>query len=172
MLLHGLAKDIWLEVLEEGDPEDNEQPFDDEDEDGFIKAMDQYILQFCTRQNANTCQLCATGNFDFKFKRETEVSAHMSWFQQFLKYTEQLPGTDTVQVFNSKMIMFDSFPKAWKESFLNKGTNIFDTCKLIDIPQQMDQAATTSANNDKKTKETTRTSPTMANVEAEAGAST
>ena len=44
LLLHGLAKDIWLEVLKEGDPEDDEQPFDTEDEDGFVKAMDQYIL--------------------------------------------------------------------------------------------------------------------------------
>ena len=46
MLLHGLAKDIWLEVLDDGVPEDNGQPFNEEDEDGF-KAMDQYVLQFC-----------------------------------------------------------------------------------------------------------------------------
>ena len=36
MLLHGLAKDIWLEVLNEGDPKDNGA--------GFIKEMEQYIL--------------------------------------------------------------------------------------------------------------------------------
>ena len=88
MLLHGLAKDIWLEILEEGDPEDNGQPFEDEDEDGFIKAMEQYVLQFFPRPNTKTCQLWAIGNFDFKFKRGTEVSAHMSRFRQILKYTD------------------------------------------------------------------------------------
>ena len=46
-LLHGLAKDIWLEVLDDGDPENNIQPFGHSDEDGFIKAMDQQVLQFC-----------------------------------------------------------------------------------------------------------------------------
>ena len=89
MLLHGLSKDIWLEVLDDGDPEDDGQPFDTEDEDGFIKAMDQSILQFCPRQNTKTsCQLWAMGNFDFKFKRGTEVAAHMSRFRQIFKYTD------------------------------------------------------------------------------------
>ena len=46
-LLHDLAKDIWLEVLDDGNPKDDGQPFDEEDADGFIKAPDQYILQFC-----------------------------------------------------------------------------------------------------------------------------
>ena len=45
MLLHGLAKDIWLEVLDNKDPEDNGAAYD-EDEVDFIKAMGQYILHF------------------------------------------------------------------------------------------------------------------------------
>ena len=114
LLLHGLAKDIWLDVFEECDPKDNGQPFDEEDEDGFIKAMDQYILQFCPRQNDKTCELCTMGNFDFKFKKGTEISVHMSRLRQILKHTDRLPGSDTLQPFNSKLIIFDSFPKAWK----------------------------------------------------------
>ena len=114
--------------------------------------MDQYILQFSPRRNANTCQLRAMGNFDFKFKRGTEVSTHISRFRQILKYMERFPGTDTVQLFNSKMIIFDFFPKAWEESFLNKGTGDFDTCKLVDILQHMDQAATTAVDNDENNK--------------------
>ena len=152
MLLHGLAKDIWLEVLDNGDPEDNGQPFDDEDEDGFIKAMEQYILQFCPQQNVKTCQLRSMGNFDFRFKRGTEVAAHMTRFRHILNYTGRLPDSDMLQPFNSKIIIFDSFPKAWKESFLNKDTGNFDTCKLMDILQHMDQAAATAANNDEKNK--------------------
>ena len=119
-LLYGLAKDIWLEIIDDGDPEDNEQPFDEDDADGFIKAMDQHDLQFCPRRNTKTCQLWAMNNFDFKFKRGTEVSTHISRFRQILKYAERLPGMDSVQLFDSKMITFDSFPKSWKESFLNK----------------------------------------------------
>ena len=62
-LLHGLAKDIWLEVLDDGDLEHDGQPFDQEDADGFIKAMDQYGLQFCPQRNAKTSQLRAMCNF-------------------------------------------------------------------------------------------------------------
>ena len=138
ILLHGLAKDIWLDVLEERNPEDDGQPFNEEDEVGFIKAMNQYILQFYPQQNTKTCQLCAMSNFDFKFKRGTEVSAHMSKFRQILKYTDQLPGSNTIQPFDRKLIIPDSFPEAWKESFLSKGPYIFDTCKLVDILQHMD----------------------------------
>ena len=35
---------------------------------------------------------------------------------------------------------------------MNKGTGNFDTCKLVNILQHMDQAATTSTNNDEKNK--------------------
>ena len=111
-----------------------------------MKRMKMTLL----KQWAKTCQLRAMGNFDFQFKRGTGVSAHISRFQQILKYTERLPGTDTVQVFNSNMIIFDSFPKAWKESFLNKRTGNFDTYKLVDILQHMNQAATTSVYNNEE----------------------
>ena len=47
ILLHCLAKDIWLEVFYGVNSEDDGGPFDTEDEDGFIKAMEQYVLQFC-----------------------------------------------------------------------------------------------------------------------------
>ena len=39
LLLHGLAKGIWLEVIGYGDPKDNEAPYD-ENEDGFIKVTE------------------------------------------------------------------------------------------------------------------------------------
>ena len=92
------------------------------------------------------------GNFDFKFKRGIEVSTHISRFRQILKYTKRLPGVDTGQMFNCKMIIFDSFPKAWNEAFLNKGTGNFDECKLVNILRHMDQSTTIAANNDKKNK--------------------
>ena len=154
-LLHDLAKDIWLEIiLNDGSPEDNGQPFDEDDADGFIKAMDQYVLHFCPGRNAKTCQLRATGNLCFKFKRGIEVSTHISRFRQILKYhAERLPGTDTVQLFDSTMIIFESIPKSWKESFLNKGTGNFDECKLVNIQQYMDQSAIIAANNDMKYKQ-------------------
>ena len=93
------------------------------------------------------------GNFDFKFKRGTEVSTHISRFRQILKYTKCLPGVDNVQIFNCKMIIFDSFPKTWKEAFLNKGTINFNECKLVNILQHMDQSAMIVANNDEKNKQ-------------------
>ena len=89
-------------------------------------------------------------NFEFKFKRGTEVPAHISRFRQIRKYTKHLPGSDSVQAFDSKMIIFDSFPKAWKEDFLVKETSNFDEYKLVDILQHMDQAATIAANKDMK----------------------
>ena len=91
-------------------------------------------------------------NYEFKFKRGTEVAAHMTQFHNFLKYTERLPGEDTVQNFESKMITFDSFPKAWKQSFLNKGNGLFDACTLVNIFQHMVGLAVSSANNDEKNK--------------------
>ena len=82
MLLHGLAKDIWLEVLDNGDLEDNRAAYDEYAEDSFIKAMEQYILQFfprtgakpyilqfCPRTRAKTLQQRAMANYKFKFKR-------------------------------------------------------------------------------------------------------
>ena len=67
-------------------------------------------------------------------------------------YTERLPGMDTVQNCHSKIIMFDSFPKMWKQSFMNKGNGNFDICKLVNILQDMDGLAVSSANNDEKNK--------------------
>ena len=90
MLLHGLAKDIWLEVLYEDSPEDDGAVFK-QDEDVFIKAMGQYILQFYPRQGAKTLQHRAMANYEFKFKRGTEVTAHMTWSCTILKCTERLP---------------------------------------------------------------------------------
>ena len=107
LLLHDLAKDIWLEVIKEGDPEDNGAPYD-EDEDGFIKAMEAYILQFCQRTGAKTLQQRVMANWG------TEVAAHMTWFRTILKYTDRLPGDDLVQRFDCKLITFHLFPKAWK----------------------------------------------------------
>ena len=51
MLLYGLTKDIWVEGLDNDDPENNGAAFD-EDEDGFIKVMDQYILHLYSRAGA------------------------------------------------------------------------------------------------------------------------
>ena len=76
----------------------------------------------------------------------------MTRFCQIPKYTDQLPGSDEVQLFNSKVITFDSFPKAWEQFFLDKGNGNFDTCKLVDLLQHMDQLAANPANNDEKNK--------------------
>ena len=87
LLLHGLAKDIWLEVIREirdGDPEDNGAPYD-EGEDGFIKAMEAYTLQFCPMTGAKTLQQRVMANYEFKFKRGTEAAAHMTPFRTILK---------------------------------------------------------------------------------------
>ena len=100
-----------MEVIEDGDPEDNAAPYD-EDEDGFIKAMEAYTLQFCLRTGAKTLQQKAMANYELKFKRGTEVTAHMTRFRTILKYTNRFPGNDSVQAFDSKLITFDSFPKA------------------------------------------------------------
>ena len=77
MLLHGLAKDVRLEVLNEGDPKDDRAAFN-EDKDGFIKEMEHCILQFCPRQGAKTLQQRTMAIYEFKFKRGTEVAAHMA----------------------------------------------------------------------------------------------
>ena len=77
----------------------------------------------------------------------------MSRFRQILKYTDQLPWSDTIQPFDSMLIIFDLFSKAWKELLLNKGFYIFDTCKLVDIIQHMDQSAVIATSNDKKSKQ-------------------
>ena len=106
MLLHGLAKDIWMEGLNDGGLEDNEVAFD-EDEDGFIKATKQYILHSCPRKGAYTLHQRATANYKFKFKGGIEVAAHMTQFCTILKYTKWLPGDDYVQHFESKTITFD-----------------------------------------------------------------
>ena len=86
-LLHGLAKDIWLEVIEEGGQEDNGAPYN-EGGDGSIKAMEVYIIQFCRRTRAKTLQQRAMANYEFKLKRGTEVAVHMTWFKTVLKYTD------------------------------------------------------------------------------------
>ena len=95
ILLHGLAKDIWIEVLNGGVQDDNGAAFDN-DEDGFIKAMEQYILQFCPRTGSKTLQQRAVAKYKFKFKRGTKVAAHMTQFHTILKYTDRLPGDDYV----------------------------------------------------------------------------
>ena len=77
-LLHGLPKDIWIEVLEDGDPEDDGRPFDTEDEDGFFKAMEQYILQYSPKKNSKTCQLKTMAGHEFKFKRGANVAEHIT----------------------------------------------------------------------------------------------
>ena len=132
MLLHGLARDIWMGVLDNRDPEDNGAARD-EDEDGFIKAMEQCILQFCPRTGAKTLQQRAMANYKFKFKRGTGVAAHMTRFFAILKYTDRLSGDDFVQDFDSKLLTFNSFPKAWKLSFLAQRPQIFDSCKPVNI---------------------------------------
>ena len=90
LLVHGLAKDTCLEVIEDGDPEDNRAPCD-EGEDGFIKAMEAYILRFCQRIEAKTLQQRAMANYEIKFKRGTEVAARVTRFRTILKYTNILP---------------------------------------------------------------------------------
>ena len=62
-----------MEVLNEGDSEDDGAAFD-EDKGGLIKAMEQHILQFCPRQGAKTLQQGAMVNYEFKFKRGTEMN--------------------------------------------------------------------------------------------------
>ena len=86
MFFHGLAKD-WLEVLDNGDPEENRAAYN-EDEDGFIKEMEQYILQFSPRTGAKTLQQRAIADYEFKFKRGTGVAGHMTCFCTILKYTD------------------------------------------------------------------------------------
>ena len=66
LLLHGLAKDIWLEVIKDGDPEDNGAPYD-EGKDGFIKVIKAYIPQFCPKTAIKTLQQRAIANYEFKF---------------------------------------------------------------------------------------------------------
>ena len=78
--------------------EDNGVSYD-EDEDGFIKAMEAYILQFCPRTGAKTLQQRAMSNYELKFKRGSEAAAHMTQFRAILKYTGRLPGNDLVQPF-------------------------------------------------------------------------
>ena len=52
---------------------------EDEDEGGFIKVMEQYILQICPRTGAKILQQRAMVNYKLKFKRETGVlAAHMT----------------------------------------------------------------------------------------------
>ena len=51
------------------------------------------------------------------------------------------------------MIIFDSFPKAWKEAFKVKGTSYFEECKLVDILQHADQAAAIATNKGMKNKQ-------------------
>ena len=124
----------------------------DEGEDDFIKAMEAYILQFCPRTRAQTLQQRAMANYKFKLKIGTEVAAHMTRFRTILKYADRLPGEDFVQDFASKLITSESFPKAWKQSFLAQGPQIFDSYKLVDIYQHMDNLALTSATNNEKNK--------------------
>ena len=71
-----------------------------------------------------------------------------------------------MQNFESKMITFDLFPKAWKLSFLAQGPGVFDSCKLVNIYQHMVGLALSSATNDEKNK---KTNMAMANKEIEAG---
>jgi len=155
-LLHGLPRDIWMEVLRDGDPEDDGQPFDEEDEDGFFKAMEQYTLQYSPKKNSKTCQLKAMAGLEFKFKRGVNVAEHITRLRQILKYTDRLPGRDAVQPFDSKMIIFETFPIAWKQTFLDKSIDSFDSCRIIDIIQHMDQSATKAAYNDQKNKKDTK----------------
>ena len=82
--------DIWIEVLDNGDPEDNGQPFDVEDENGFIKAMEQYtLLQFSPKKNTKTCQLKAMAGHHFKLKRGADAAKHITRLRQILKYYYQ-----------------------------------------------------------------------------------
>ena len=89
-------------------------------------------------------------NYEFKFKRGTEVAAYMAQFHTLLKYTNRLLGNDYVQNFESKVIMFGSFPKASQISFLYQGSGVFDSCKLVDIYQHMDNLALSLTTNDEK----------------------
>ena len=166
-LLHGLAKYIWIEVLGDGDPEDDGQPFDPED--GFIKSMERNILQFSPKKNAKTCQLKAMACHHLMFKRGADVAEHITWLRQILKYADQHPGRDTVQLFDSKMIISETSPTTWKQTFFDKSIDSFNSCRMVDIIQHMDQSATKVAYNDEKNKRKTRTIKTMVNVEEEAG---
>ena len=58
IVLHGIAKDLWQEVLldKEDLPDNNGTAFD-EDKDGFTKAMDQCaLIQFYPRSGAKILQ--------------------------------------------------------------------------------------------------------------------
>ena len=48
----------------------------DEDEDGFIKCMQQYVLDFCPDINAQLIQMRATMTPEFKFTQGTNVQEH------------------------------------------------------------------------------------------------
>ena len=41
------SKDVWLEIINECDPEDDGADFS-RDEDGFIKAMEQHLFWYCS----------------------------------------------------------------------------------------------------------------------------
>ena len=57
-----------------------------------------------------------------------------------------------VQPFDSKMIISETFPTAWKQTFLDKSIDSFDSCRIVNIIQHMNQLATKAAYNDQKNK--------------------
>ena len=73
-----------------------------------------------------------------KFKTGAGIAEHVTRLRQILKYADRLAGSDTVQPFGSKMIIFETFPTAWKQTFMDKSIDSFDSCRMVDIIQHMD----------------------------------
>ena len=64
------------------------------------------------------------------------------------------------------MIIFETSPTTWKQTFLDKSIDSFDSCRIVNIIQHMDKSATKAAYNDQKNKRENRT---MVDAEDEAG---
>ena len=82
-------------MLDKRGPEEDNCSVFEKDKDGFINVTEQCVLQFCQRSGAKLLQLRAMGNPDFKFKRGTNVAAHMTCcFHTILKYTGTPPDSE------------------------------------------------------------------------------
>ena len=151
--IHDTTKGIQLEVLDTGDPEDNGAPYNQEDKDGFIKAMEQYVLQFGSNTKAQLMQLRAMLNQDFfKFNRGTTVAAHATRYQAICQYIGRLPGNKQLTQEKIKLLVYCLFPKARKELFVARGYKVMDNEHLVNIIQHMEHCAIKSAMNDDKNK--------------------
>ena len=123
------AKDVWLEIINEGDPKDDGSDFL-RDKEGLIKALKQYLFWYCPDTNSRLMQLRATMlGTDFKFTRGTNVATHAARYALICKYMKRLPGDEELTERKIKLLAYDSFPKTWEESFISWGLNMVQSKK-------------------------------------------